>query len=79
MARSKPVRSRRVSYRTMRKHLTEIAGRHFSAAFNDMFAYAVVVNPRGHSFLRQYLGQCVSSSMCTKWPSSGAGRRCDRE
>ena len=55
MVKSKPVRSRRVSHHVMRKHMAEIAQHHFSAAFNDMFAYVAAVNPRGHSYVRQYL------------------------
>ena len=55
MAKAKLTGSRRVSRATMHKEIASIAQRAFSAAFNEIFRYVVQVNPRGHSFVRQYL------------------------
>lgn len=48
-------RSLRVSRATMRKEIRSIAHRHFGAAFNEILQYYGEVNPRGHSYVDQYL------------------------
>lgn len=55
MVKSKSTRSGRVSRATMRNEIASIAERHFSAAFNEIMQYYVQVNPRGHSYVGQYL------------------------
>ena len=51
----KPTGSLRVSRATMQREIGAIARRHFREAFDEICAYYGQVNPRGHSYVPEYL------------------------